>query len=105
MNYQTVQVDFQLSSLNFTQFEPHGFTCAAEPCCAHIKRPLFWKIPELGISSMNFLIADVIYLVSCTMITFSQGGAAKIKSKQFSEFGSRTTLLFQLLKIKPGPSK
>ena len=24
------------------------------------------------------------------MITFSQGGAAKIKSKQFSEFGSRT---------------
>ena len=25
------------------------------------------------------------------MITFLQGGAAKIKSKQFSEFGSRTT--------------
>ena len=24
------------------------------------------------------------------MITFSQGGAAKIKPKQFSEFGSRT---------------
>ena len=25
------------------------------------------------------------------MITFSQGGVAKIKSKQFSEFGYRTT--------------
>ena len=27
------------------------------------------------------------------MITFSEGGAAKIKSKQFSEFGSQTTAL------------
>ena len=36
---------------------------------------------------MNFLIADVI---SGTVITFSQGSAAKIKSKQLSEFGSRT---------------
>ena len=39
---------------------------------------------------MNFLTADVIWFVSGTAITFSQGGAAKIKSKQFSEFGSRT---------------
>ena len=38
----------------------------------------------LGMSNMNFLIADVIY------ITFSQGGGTKVKSKEFSEFGSRT---------------
>ena len=41
-------------------------------------------------SNRNCLIADVISFVSGTMITFSQEGAAKIKSKQFSEFGSRT---------------
>ena len=54
-------------------------------CCAHIKGPIFWKLPGLGMSNMNFLIAGVIYFVSGT---FSKGGAAKIKSKQFSEFGS-----------------
>ena len=41
----------------------------------------------------QFLIADVIQFVSGTMITFSQRGAAKIKSNQFSEFGSRTNTL------------
>ena len=46
------------------------------------------KLPELGISNMNFPIADVIKFVSGIMITFSQGGEAKIKSKQFSEFGN-----------------
>ena len=50
-----------------------------EPCCA-------------GISNINFLIADVIQFVSGTIITFSKGGAAKIKSEQFSEFGSRTDM-------------
>ena len=60
--------------------------------CAHIKRPIFWKVPGLGISNMNFLITDV----SGTMIYFSQGGAAKIKSKQFSEFGSRTKSSFYI---------
>ena len=30
---------------------------------------------------------------SSTMITFAQGGAAEIKSKQFSEFGSRTIFI------------
>ena len=40
---------------------------------------------------MNFLIADVIKFVPGTMITFSQGGAAKTRSKQFSEFGSQTS--------------
>ena len=48
-------------------------------------------------SNMNFLIADDIQSVSGTMITFSQGGAAKIKSKQFSEFGSRTKELYSIL--------
>ena len=47
------------------------------------------KLPRLGISNMNFLIADVI---SGTMITFPQRDAVKIKSKQFSEFGSRTII-------------
>ena len=51
------------------------------------KSPIFWKLPELGISNMNFLIADVIKFASAIM-QFSQGDAAKIKSKQFSEFGS-----------------
>ena len=36
--------------------------------------------------NMNFLIADVIWFVSGTMVTFSQGGAAKVKSKQFSDW-------------------
>ena len=40
---------------------------------------------------MNVLIADVIQFVSGTMTSFSQGGATKIKSKQFLEFGFRTT--------------
>ena len=50
---------FNWAPLIFTQFGQHGFTCS-EPCCAHINRPLFWKLQGLGISSMNFLIADVI---------------------------------------------
>ena len=40
-------------------------------------------------SNMNFLIADVKQFSSDTKIIFSQGGATKIKSEQFSEFGSR----------------
>ena len=51
---------------------------------------MFWTLPGLGITNMNFLIADVIQVVSDTITTFSQGSAAKIKSEQFSEFGSRT---------------
>ena len=54
------------------------------------KRLIFWKLPGFGISNMNFRIANVILFVSGTTITFSQGGAAKVKSKQFSEFGSQT---------------
>ena len=85
------EVGFQLSSFNFTQYETHGFTCF-EPCCAHIKWPIFWKLPGLGKSNVNFLIADVTYFVSGTMITFSQGRAIKIKSEHFSEFRSQTSM-------------
>ena len=45
-------------------------------------------------SNMNFLIADVIQFSSNTKITFSQRGVTKIKSKQFSEFGSRTIITY-----------
>ena len=71
---------------------------------------------------MNFLITDVIQFSSDTKITFSQGGAAKIESKQFSEFGyfrigqklpkleSKTLIckqnsyMTQLAKFEPRPS-
>ena len=45
---------------------------------------------EVTSTYMNFLIVDVIKFVSGTMITFSQGVAAIVDSKQFSEFGPRT---------------
>ena len=48
-----------------------------------------WKLPELGIYNVIFLIADVIQLVSGTMTTFSQGDGTKTKSKHFSDFASR----------------
>ena len=60
MNYPTVQVDFQLSSFNFTQFEPHGLTCS-ELCCAHIKWSTFWKLPGLGISNINLFLLQMRY--------------------------------------------
>ena len=40
--------------------------------------------------NLNSVIAAVIQFVSGTMITFSQGDATKIKTKRFSDFGSRT---------------
>ena len=49
---------------------------------------------------MKFLIADLIKLVSGATITFSKGGAAKIKSKQFSKFGSWTIRLYARLKVQ-----
>ena len=45
----------------------------------------FWKLPGLGVSNINFLIADVTSFVFDTVITFSQGDLTKIKSEQFSE--------------------
>ena len=41
---------------------------------------------------MNFLIADVIQFVSVYDDNFLRRGSEKIKSKQFSEFGSRTIM-------------
>ena len=69
MNYGMVQVNFQLFFFNFTQFVSRGLTCS-ELCCAHIKRHIFWELRGLGISNMSFLIADMIYFVSGTMISF-----------------------------------
>ena len=90
MNYRTMQFDLNWAPLIFTQFEPHVFTCS-EPCCAHIKRPVFWKLPGLGISN---IISDSRCDVVCIWYNdnFSRGRAAKIKCKQFSEFGSRISL-------------
>ena len=45
---------------------------------------------------MNFLIADLIKFVSGIAIAFSQGDATKIKSGQFSEFGSGTICILNL---------
>ena len=55
MSYRTVQVDFQLSFFKFYQFEPY----ALSPVVLILKG-LYFKLPGLGISNMNFLIADVI---------------------------------------------
>ena len=44
----------------------------------------------LGISNMSFLIADVINFVSGYNDKFLKKGAAKFKSKKFSEFGYQT---------------
>ena len=41
-------------------------------------------------SNMNFLIADVMWILSDTKISYSQEDATKIRFKQFSEFGSQT---------------
>ena len=41
-------------------------------------------------SNISFLIEDLIQFVSGTTTTFSQGDGTKIKSTQFSEFGSQT---------------
>ena len=88
MNYRMVQVNFQLRSFNFAQFVSHGSTCY-ELCCAHIKRYIFWKVRGLGISNMSFLITDVIVCIWYND-KFLEKGAAKFKSKKFSEFGSQT---------------
>ena len=49
-----------------------------------------FKLLGLGMSNMNFLICRYDIFLSDTQINFSQGDATKIKSKQFSEFGSWT---------------
>ena len=57
-----------------------------------VSHGLFWKVPGLGMYSTNFFIADVIQTLSDTKMTFSQGDATKVKSKQLSEFGSCTSV-------------
>ena len=48
-------------------------------------------------SNMNALIAHVMQFVSGTMITVSQRDVTKIRSEQFSEFGTfKTTIDFIL---------
>ena len=77
-----------MSSSYLTKLEPNGFTCF-EPW-AQIKRPIFWKLTRIGMSKMNFF--DCISDVVCIWYNdnFLIMGCKKIKSKQLSEFGSRT---------------
>ena len=51
---------------------------------------------KIGMPSMNYLIADVIQFVSGTMTSFSRGDATKIKSMNFAEFGSQTTIYLKV---------
>ena len=57
------------------------------PVGLRFKGLYFGSYQDFGMSNMNFLITDMIQFSSDTKIAFSQGGAAKIKTKQFSEFG------------------
>ena len=50
------------------------------------------KVTRICMSNINFLIADVIQFASGITTTLSQGDGIKIKSKRFSEFGSRIIL-------------
>ena len=88
MNYDMVQVNFQLCSFNFTQFVSHRLTCS-ELCCAHIKRHIFWKLRGLGISNTSFLIADVIQYVSGTMISFSKRVQQNSNLRSFQNLAPR----------------
>ena len=83
MNYRPVQVGFQLSSFKFYPALYHMVSHALSSVFAHIKRPIFWKLPGPRISNMNFLIADMISFVSGTMITFSQGVQQKSNLSSF----------------------
>ena len=78
-----MQVDVQLSSFNFLFSLKHMVSIALSPFVLMLKRPVFWKLPELEITNMNFLIADVIWFVSGTMIPFSQGVQQKSNLSSF----------------------
>ena len=69
-------------------FEFHGFTCS-DPFGSDLKAYIL-KLLGLGMSNMSFLIEDLIQFVSGTMTPFLQGDGTKIRSNQFSEFGSQT---------------
>ena len=56
----------------FTQFITHGFTCS-EPCCVHIKRPIFWKLTRTWYMQYEFFDCGCdIVCIWYWMITFSQ---------------------------------
>ena len=74
MNYRTVQVNIELSSFNFYQFEPHGFICSE--LCWHIQHEFSDCRSDIICIWYNY--------------NFLTKGCRKIKSKQFSEFGTRT---------------
>ena len=57
--------------------------------------PTCWKLPRLGMSNMNFVIADMIQFVSGRMTTFAQGDGTKIKSSSSQSLAPR-------LKVQPG---
>ena len=79
MKYRAVQVDFQFYPIWTTWFH-----ICSEPCCAHVKRPIFWKLPAwLGISKMKFLMAEVIW---CNDNFLTRGCSKNQISKQFSDF-------------------
>ena len=86
MNYGMVQVNVQLCSFNFTQFVSHGLTCS-ELCCAHIKRHIFWKLQGYIQHELSDCRCDIL----CIWYNdkFLKKGAAKFRSKKFSEFGSK----------------
>ena len=66
---------------------------ALNPFGSHLKAYIL-EATGLSMSSMSFLIEDVIQFVSCTMTTFSQDDGTKIKSKQFSaQFDSQTNTI------------
>ena len=70
------------------KFEFHGFTCS-DPFGSDLKAYIL-KLLGLGLSNMSFLIEDLIQFVPGTMTPFLQGNGTKIRSNQFSEFGSQT---------------
>ena len=74
MNYGMVQVNFQVCSFNFTRFVSHDLT-SSELCCDHIKR--------------HNLDAARTWYIQHEFSDCRKKGAAKFKSKKFSEFGSK----------------
>ena len=89
MNYEMVQINFQLCFFNFTQFVSHGLTCS-ELCCAHMKKAYILEAMRTWYIQHEF--SDCRCDIVCIWYNdkFLKKGAAKFKSKKFSEFGSQT---------------
>ena len=81
--------EFSRFSLNFFKKVPFSrFSRFSLSRTNPVKGLYPWKLLGLGVSNMNFLIADVIQFG--TIVSFSKEDGAKIKSKQFLAFGSYT---------------